>query len=294
MAITDRLGRIGIWYPTQRFDAAGLRGFVRQVEAFGYGTLWYPESTGYESLSQAAFMLGQSERLMVGSSIASIYARDAFTSRQGRMTLNAISGDRFVLGLGVSHAPMVERLRGHHYGKPLTAMREYLELLDKDGKGLDAPGRTTVIAALGPRMLELARDRTAGAIPYNVTPEHTAEARAVLGPDKLLCVEQKFCLEADAQTALGLAKTELERYMPLPNYRNNWLRLGFTEEELSNGGNARFLSAMVAHGTEAAIQSVVEAHFAAGADHVCLQPVHAEGDVKSLSRMLAAFAPVAG
>lgn len=294
MSMTERLGRIGIWYPTHRFDATELRRFVRQVEGFGYGTLWYPESTGYESLSQAAYMLGQSETLMLGSSIASIYARDAYTARQGRMTLNAISADRFVLGLGVSHAPMVERLRGHLYGKPVAAMREYLALLGKDGNGLDTPGRTTVVAALGPKMLELARDMTAGAIPYNVTPAHTAQARAILGPDKLLCVEQKFCLESDPQTALGLARTELERYMPLPNYRNNWLRLGFSEDELSNGGNARFLGAMVPHGDVAAIRAVAEAHFAAGADHVCLQPVHPEGDWSALARMLAALSPVSG
>ncbi|PJK30226.1 TIGR03620 family F420-dependent LLM class oxidoreductase [Minwuia thermotolerans] len=288
----EKIGRLGVWYATHKFDAAQLRGFARQVEALGYAALWYPESVGYESMAQGAFLLGQTERLLVGSSIASIYARDAFAARQGHMTLNAISGGRFMLGLGVSHAPMVERLRGHSYGKPLAAMREYLTALrGKDGPGLDDPSRTTFVAALGPRMLDLAREMTAGAIPYNVTPEHTRRAREALGPEKWLCVEQKICLETDKARARHLARKELERYMPLPNYRNNWLRLGFTEDELADGGNDHFLDAMVANGDEAAIRAVVDAHFEAGADHVCIQPVHAPDDVKAPGRMLAAFAP---
>ncbi len=287
----SKLGRMGVWYATHKFDAEQLQSFARRVEGNGYGTLWYPESVGYESMSQGGFLLTQTERICIGSSIASIYARDAFATRQGQMTLNAISGGRFIAGLGVSHAPMVERLRGHNYGKPLAAMREYLDALQGDGPGLDSENRWTLVAALGPKMLELAAAKTAGAIPYNVTPEHTRRARAALGPGKWLAVEQKICLEAEHAVALDLARKELHRYMPLPNYRNNWLRLGFTEEELSDGGNDRFLDAMVANGTEQDIRAVIEAHFEAGADHVAVQPVHAEGDIKSLNRMLSVFSP---
>lgn len=287
----ETLGKLGVWYPTHRFDAAELRRFARGVEALGYAALWYPESTGYESMSQGAFLLGQTEHLVVGSSIASIYARDAYAARQGQMTLNAISGGRFVLGLGVSHAPMVERLRGQHYEKPLKAMRSYLEALEGKGPGLDSPERTTMVAALGPKMLELAREKAAGAIPYNVTPEHTRMAREALGPGKWLCVEQKVSLETDAARARELAAKELERYLPLPNYRNNWLRLGFNEADFEKGGSPRFLDAMVAHGGEDAIRAVIEQHFAAGADHVCIQPVHAENDAGALRRTLIAFAP---
>mgnify|MGYP000123485784 CR=1 FL=1 len=284
-------GRTGVWYATPKLDADQLRQLARLVEGNGYGTLWYPESVGFESMSQGAFLLTQTERLCIGSSIASIYARDAFAARQGQLTLNAISGGRFIMGLGVSHAPMVERLRGHNYGKPVSAMREYLTAMRGDGPALDTENRWTVVAALGPKMLELARDASAGAIPYNVTPEHTRRARAALGPDKFLAVEQKICLETDHAVALDLARKELHRYMPLPNYRNNWLRLGFTEEELADGGNDRFLDAMVVNGTEDQIRSVIDEHYAAGADHVAIQPVHAEGDWKALTRMLAAFAP---
>ena len=244
-------------------------------------------------MSQGAFLLGQTSKLVIGSSIANIYARDAFAARQGQMTLQAISGDRFVLGLGVSHPPLVQALRGHQYGKPVAAMRAYLEALRGDGAPLSAPERTTVIAALGPRMLELAAELVRGAIPYNVTPEHTRAARAALGTGKWLCVEQKICLERDAGKARSLASKELARYLTLDNYRNNWLRQGFSADDMEKGGSRRFLDAMVAWGDEAALQRRIDEHFAAGADQVCVQPVHEEGDVEALERTLAAVAPSA-
>jgi probable F420-dependent oxidoreductase len=287
----DSIGRLGVWYPTHRFAPPALARFAQRVEALGFAALWYPESTGYEAMSQGAFLLGQTSKLLVGSSIANIYARDAFAARQGQMTLQAISGDRFILGLGVSHPPLVQALRGHQYGKPVAAMRAYLEAVRGDGAALSAPQRTTVIAALGPRMIELAGELARGAIPYNVTPEHTRAARAALGPDKWLCVEQKVCLESDAATARGLAAKELARYLTLDNYRNNWLRQGFETEDMESGGSARFLDAMVAWGDEAAIRRRLDEHLQAGATHVCLQPVHAEGDGAALERMLAALAP---
>lgn len=287
----ESIGRLGIWYPTQRFDASGLAAFAQELERHGYAALWFPESTGYEAMSQAAFLLCETERLLVGSGIANIYARDAVTARQGLMTLNAISGNRFILGLGVSHVPNVEGVRGHRYGKPVSTMRAYLETVRGDGAALTSPERTTVIAALGPRMLALAAELCRGALPYNVTPEHTATARAALGPDRLLCVEQMVCLETDKARARELAAKELARYLPLDNYRNSWFRLGFTPEDLENGGSPRFLDAIVANGDEAAVRARVDEHFQAGADHVCIQPVHAEGDTAALERTLAALAP---
>jgi probable F420-dependent oxidoreductase len=149
-----------------------------------------------------------------------------------------------------------------------------------------------VIAALGPLMLKLAAERTAGTVPYNVTPEHTREARAALGPDKLLVVEQKVCLETDAVAARCLARRELHRYMTLTNYRNNWLRIGFTETDLADGGSDRFIDAMVLWGDAAAISRGVRAHLKAGANQVCIQPVHAEGDLEARDRTLAALANV--
>lgn len=282
------LGRLGIWYPTDRLDAAGLTALLRTVEGHGYGTLWYPESRGYESLALAGYMLGQTTRLRIGSSIASIYARDAFTARRGMATLNQLHGGRFVLGLGVSHVPMVEGIRGHTYEKPVPAMRAYLDGIQKGEAG--AEEWPILVAALGPLMLKLSGTHARGAVPYNVTPAHTAEAARILGPGKVLAVEQKVCLETDTARARALGRKELHRYMTLENYRNNWLRTGFTEADLAGGGSDRFIDAMVLHGDAAAIKAGLRAHFEAGATHVAIQPVHEEGDLAARDGMIAALA----
>lgn len=282
------LGRLGVWYPTDRLDGAGLTALLRLVEESGYGTLWYPESRLYESLSLAGYLLGQTRTLRIGSSIANIYARDAYTARRGMLTLNQLHGGRFVLGLGVSHAPSVEGVRGHVYEKPIPAMRRYLDGIQKGEAGSeDWP---ILVAALGPLMLKLSATHARGAVPYNVTPAHTAEAAKALGPGKVLAVEQKVCLETDAARARRLGRRELHRYMALPNYRNNWLRLGFTEAELAEGGNDRFIDAMVLHGDAATIKAGLRAHFDAGATHVCLQPVTEDGDLAHRDATIRALA----
>ena len=284
------LGRVGIWYPTDRLDAAGLRALLRTVEGHGYGTLWYPESRGFESIALAGFLLANSERLTIGSSIANIYARDAFTARRALATLNALRGGRFALGLGVSHIPLVEGLRGHRYDKPVPTMRAYLEGIRKGGDAaLEGP---VLLAALGPKMLALAAAQADGAVPYNVTPEHTRQAAAVLGPGKVLAVEQKVCVETDRARARALGRRELARYMALPNYVNNWLRLGFTEAELADGGSDRFIDAMVLSGDAEAVKRGLRAHFEAGATHVCLQPVTEDGDTRHRDAMLEALADI--
>jgi len=202
-------------------------------------------------MALASLLLTQSERLTVGSSIANIYARDAFASRNGLLTLSEISDHRFILGLGVSHVPMVEGVRGHAYSKPLSTMRSYLEQLygDDDPATIEST-LPVMLGALGPKMLELSAAMTRGALPYNVTPEHTARASAILGSEKWLVVEQKVCLETDPGLARQHARAELERYLPLVNYRNNWFSLGFTEDDLEHGGSDRFLDAMVVWGNE--------------------------------------------
>jgi probable F420-dependent oxidoreductase len=284
-----QLGKLGVWYPIDRLDAAGVRSLLRTVEDLGYSTFWYPEALGYESLSIASFMLANTKRLIIGSSIANIYARDPYTARRGLRTLSSLYDDRFILGLGVSHAPMVER-RGHAYDKPVPTMRRYLDALyENPSNTADWP---LMIAALGPLMLKLAAERTAGALPYNVTPEHTREARAALGPDKLLVVEQKVCLETEATMARRLARRALDPYMAMTNYRNNWLRIGFTEDDLADGGSDKFIDAMVLWGDAATIARGLGAHLQAGADQVCIQPVHADGDAQALDRTLRALADV--
>ena len=281
------LGRLGVWYATDKLNGSQLADFVGVVEKSGYSALWYPESRGYESMSLAGYLLSKSTRLTIGSSIANIYARDAFTARQAMRTLNSLYGGRFVLGLGVSHIPMVEGLRGHSYTKPIPAMRAYLDAMEHGQP--DAADFPVALAALGPKMLALTALRSRGALPYNVTPEHTAEAARILGPNKWLAVEQKVCLQTDATLARQLGRAELARYMTLDNYRNNWLRLGFTEAELADGGSDRFIDAMVLWGDAATIQAGLRAHFTAGATHVCLQPVHAEGDWTARDRTVLAL-----
>ncbi|MGA2963379.1 MAG: TIGR03620 family F420-dependent LLM class oxidoreductase [Candidatus Korobacteraceae bacterium] len=285
-----KLGRLGVWYGVDRLDGPGIKRLLQTVEELGYSALWYPEALGYESLSIAGFMLANSTRLVIGSSIANIYARDPFTARRGLRTLSSLYEDRFILGLGVSHAPMVEGLRGHVYDKPVPAMRRYLDGLYENPS--NAGEWPLVIAALGPLMLKLAAERTAGAVPYNVNPEHTRAARAALGPDKLLAVEQKVYLQTDATAARDLARRELQRYLSLANYRNNWQRLGFTEADLADGGSDRLIDAMVLWGDPATITRGLRAHLDAGATQVCIQPLHPEGDFETRDQTLKALADV--
>ena len=286
-----QLGRLGVWYSMDKLgDPQQIARFVGMVEQLGYDVLWYPESRGFESLSVAGFMLANSTKLKVGSSIASIYARDAFTARRGMLSLHTLYGERFILGLGVSHPPMVEGIRGHHYEKPVPAMRAYL---DGISKGQPGSGNWPVaIAALGPLMLKLAAEKTRGSLPYNTTPRHTAEAAKILGPDKWLAIEQKVTLETDAAKARALGRAELDRYMGLDNYRNNWLRIGFTASDLANGGSDRFIDAMLLWGGADKVKQGLRAHFDAGATHVAVQPVHPDGDTRARDAILMALVDV--
>src|ERR1700761_1890521 len=284
-----KLGRLGVWYSTDKHaDPAAMAAFVKKVEGLGYDTLWYPEARGYESFSVAGFMLSQTKTLKIGSSIASIYARDAFTSRRGMIGLNQLYGDRFILGLGVSHVPMVEGVRGHVYEKPVPAMRAYLNGIMKDEPG--AADFPICIAALGPLMLKLAAQMTRGAVPYNTTPKHTAEAAKILGPDRWLAIEQKVTTETEPARARALGREELSRYMVLDNYRNAWLGMGFTEADLANGGSDAFIDAMVLWGNPETVKAGLRAHFTAGATHVAIQPVHPAGDIAARDAILAALA----
>jgi probable F420-dependent oxidoreductase len=283
-----QLGRLGVWYPMDRLDAPGIRSLAAMVEELGYAAVWYPEARGYESLSLAGFLLGSTTSLMVGSSIASIYARDAFTARRGLIGLTQLYGPRFILGLGVSHMPMVEGIRGHTYARPLPAMRAYLDVLTAGETG--AEDWPVVIAALGPKMLELAGARTLGAIPYNTTPEHTGQARARIPSGKWLAVEQKVTLETDPAAARALGRKELSRYLVLENYRNSWLGMGFTEADLADGGSDGFIDAMVLWGDAETVKAGLRRHFQAGATHVCIQPVHPEGDTAARDAILTALA----
>ena len=189
--------------------------------------------------------------------------------------LNEQSGGRFLLGLGVSHIPLVEGLRQHEYGKPVATMRAYLKSMAAAPYSAVPPAERppTVLAALGPKMLELAAAAADGAHPYNVTPEHTRAARSVLGKAKLLCVEQAAILDTDPVRARAIARRFLDVYMGLPNYLNNWRRMGFGDADFTGGGSDRLVDAVIVWGDEAAIRARIDAHWQAGADHVCIQAI---------------------
>ena len=271
------IGKLGVWFFTDVMTAADAATFAQTVESLGYGALWYPEAVGRNSIAHGSWLLSQTSKLVIATGIANIYGRDAQSMHAARQTLDEQSGGRFLLGLGVSHAPLVESLRGHNYNKPLTFMREYLEKMGLATYQAPAPATSgeLVLAALGPKMLELSRDKTDGAHPYNVTPEHTAKAREILGPNKKLYVEQKVCLETDAEKARAVVRATLDTYLKLPNYRNAWFAMGFTEAEV-DGASDRLMDAMVAWGDEDAVAARIQAHLDAGADHVCIQPLGAE------------------
>ncbi len=284
---------LGVWARTNVLDRDQLAELAETVEHFGYQTLWYPESLSYEALVVAGYLLSNTQDLIVASGIANIYARDAVTAAQGYDSLNRLYGGRFVLGLGVSHIPLVEGARGHSYGKPVTTMRQYLR--DMVSAQIDPTikfdDRAIVLAALGPKMLELASVSAKGALPYCVTPDHTAEARKVMGPEAWLCVEQKICLTEDEGVARAVQREQMAPYMTMNNYRNNWFRLGFTEEEVTGKASTRFLDAMVVWGNEEVIQDCIDAHFKAGADQVVIQAFRPDGGLGPDLAALNAFSP---
>ncbi len=284
-------GKWGVWYAPNRMPIEDIDRLAREVEGHGYDVLWYPEAMAYEAMALGGYLLGRTTKLTLATGIANIYARDASAAMQGHNTLNSLYNGRFILGLGVSHIPIVEAARGHDYGKPIGAMRAYLEAMAAAPVQIKAARRQVVLAALGPKMLALSAELADGALPYNVTPEHTARAREILGPGKALCVEQKICLTEDPATAREVAAAQLKMYLGLPNYRNCWLALGFTEDELSGRGSDRFLDAMVAWGSEDAIRARLQEHFDAGADHVAIQPFDPGGGSSPDWNALATFAP---
>jgi probable F420-dependent oxidoreductase len=266
--------KLGVWYHTDSMTASAAADFACLVEKLGYGALWFPEARGRNSLVHAAWLLSQTTTLVAATGIANIFARDAQAAVGGRKALDEQSGGRFLLGLGVSHAPLVENLRGHSYDKPLQRMREYLDAMGRAVYDSPAPSKSgeLVLAALGSKMLELAAERTDGAHPYCTTPEHTARARSILGSGKKLYVEQKVILSTDAGEARAIARKALVFYLKADNYRRNLLTLGFTEQDLDQGSD-RIIDALAVWGEKEKIQERIEQHWQAGADHVCVQPL---------------------
>ncbi len=270
-----RLGKVGIW--TGQLDytnAAGVREAAREVEALGYTAIWTGEAVGREVLSAAQLLLSATDSLIVATGIANIWARDALATAAGQLALGEAYPDRFVLGIGVSHKPLLQ-VRGEDYRSPLTFMRDYLDAMDSAYDVYRAvmpderPPR--LLAALGPKMLELAGSRGDGAHTYFVPPEHTAVAREILGPDKLLVPEQVCVLSEDPTAAREIARRHTTSYLRLTNYTANLERFGFDSSEFSDGGNDRLVDTICAWGSLDAIVARVTAHLDAGADHVAVQ-----------------------
>jgi len=281
-AAREQLGRVGVWLGELGHTSwAQGRLAARRIEELGYGALWINESPGgKEPLAHAGLLLGATERITLATGIANIWARDAVAARDGAYALAEAHPGRFTLGLGVSHQPLVD-VRGHDYDRPLAAMRGYLDGLD--ALPFDAPGPSRpvplVLAALRPRMLRLAGERTSGAHPYFTPAEHTARARAALGDAALLAPEVSIVLEADPSAARERARRFTAGCLQFPNYANNLRDLGFGDEDLAGGGSDRLVDAVVGWGDADAVVTHVRAHLDAGADHVCVQPVGAPVDV---------------
>ena len=271
---TVQLGATGIWTSQlDNFPAAQVQEAVAELEQLGFGALWFGEAMGREALTSAGLLLAATKRIVIATGIANIYGRDPVTMAAAQKTLAEAYPNRFLLGLGVSHVPLVEQLRGHRYDKPVATMRAYLDAMDKAPYRAvpPSPKPPRVLAALGPKMVQLSAERADGAHPYNTTPKHTAQARELLGPDLYLCPEQAVVLEKDPVKARAVARKFLAIYLTLPNYTNNFLRSGFEEADFSNGGSDRLIDAVIAWGDLKAVLNRVQEHDSAGADHVCVQ-----------------------
>jgi probable F420-dependent oxidoreductase len=257
---------VGLWTSSGLWTAAGgeIADAAAELDDLGYRALWLGSSGG--SLQPHESLLAATTRLVVVSGIINVWTDPPTLVAESYQRVNAAHPDRILIGLGSSHAPLV---KAGEYRQPLTRLRRYLDDLDASGPAVPASRR--VLAALGPKTLTLAAERSAGAHPYLTTPEHTAEARQIMGPSALLAPEQKVILETDPATARDIARNTLSQYLQLPNYTNSFLRMGFSQDDLEHGGSSRLVDGLIAWGDADAVLKRVSEHHAAGADHVCVQ-----------------------
>ena len=282
--MTIDIGRIGIWSAAfEAHSSSQARAAAQELEAMGYPVLWINEATGRDPFVLATLLLSATSTLKLATGIANVYARDAMTMAACQKTLAEAFPGRFLLGLGVSSPVLVEKVRRHSYDKPLSYLKSYLAAMDEAmfnavGPAED-PGR--VLAALGPRMLELSATQANGAHPYLTTPDHTRLAREIIGPDVLLAPEQMVVLETDPGTARAIGRAAVGFYLRAPGYLANLRRLGFTDEDWADpkAASDRLVDAVVAWGDVETVVRRVAEHHAAGANHVCIQVLRSDRDL---------------
>ncbi|MGV0746196.1 LLM class F420-dependent oxidoreductase [Mycolicibacterium sp. XJ870] len=269
----DFPARIGVWWASETWSMPAAQEVAAEIEGLGFGSLFLPEVSGKECLTQSAAFLAATQRLVIGTGIANIHVRVPSAAETGARTLTALYPGRFVLGLGVSHAPLVEHALGGAYRKPLATMRDYLDRMaavpEQIEPGAGRPPR--LLAALGPKMIELSGSHADGAHPYLVTPEQTRVTREILGTGRWIVSEQAVAIGSDDEDQLRRAHSHLDVYSGLPNYRNSWLRQGFDESDLVRGGSDRLARGVVGMGSVENAANAVTAHLDAGADHVVVQ-----------------------
>ena len=272
------LGKLGVWFFFDGTSSTSAAETAKRIESLGYGALWIPETVGKNPMVLASWLLANTKNLIIATGIANIYHREPGVTLAAQNSLAEQSDNRFLLGIGVSHKPIVEGVRGLTYGPPVATMKKYLEQMESSPYVAVTHSNkpSTVIAALGPKMLALAAEKTEGAHPYFTSPKHTQMAREIMGKDALLCVEQKVILETNPNKARDLCRETAKIYNKLPNYRNNWLRMGLSEEDIDSLSD-KFIDTTFAWGSSKDIEIRIKEHFDAGADHVCIQPINPNG-----------------
>lgn len=294
------LGTLGVDALMDSMAGAELAQFARKIEKLGYSTLWFPEAFGRDPFALAAHLLTVTDKLIVGTAIANVWKREPVAMLSGARTLAEMFPGRFVLGIGISHGPMMTRV-GINYAKPLSFMRDYLARLKEAPYGAAKPSTEApiVVAALLPKMIQLVAAEADGTLPTFVTPERTAQIRAEIGPDKLICVQQVSVLEKDPSKARAAIRGLIGFYLGLPNYLQSFRLMGFGDSDFAGGGSDRIVDAIVAWGDEQAIRDRVAAQYKAGATHVCITPVglagawrgKSESNATLVERALEALAP---
>lgn len=287
------IGRVGVWTRTDGMASAEAAEFAIRVEELGYGALWIPDAFGRDPFVHASWLFSHTSKLVIATGVVNIHLREAQATACAQKALHDQSGGRFLLGLGVSHATLIEGMFHRDYPKPVPSMRAYLDAIENSmWWGPELEGELPIVlAALGPRMLELAGERTRGAHPFFAPPENTRRSREILGPKPWLCPEQKVLFETDPEKARHRARAAMAGPLTMPNYRRNLVRSGFEEKELDAGGNDRVVDAVVAWGDLDAIVQRVEDHFDSGATHVCIQPLGTADPTKPDLELLEALAP---